>query len=65
MSRFARFLRTGLLCVAIAALPSIAAADPDDTDPDLAKRDADYAAAKRAADSKNWTEAVSLYERAE
>jgi tetratricopeptide (TPR) repeat protein len=65
VSRFARFLRTGLLCVAIAALPSIAAADPDDTDPDLAKRDADYAAAKRAADSKNWTEAVSLYERAE
>ena len=65
MSELARFLRTSLLCVAIAAFSTIAAADPDDTDPDLAKRDADYAAAKSAADSKNWTEAVRLYERAE
>ena len=65
MSRRARLLRASLLCAAIAALSSIAAADPDDTDPDLARRDADYAAARRAADSKNWADAIRLYERAE
>jgi len=36
-----------------------------DTDPDLAKRDADDASGKRAADAKDWPTAVRLYERAE
>jgi tetratricopeptide (TPR) repeat protein len=50
---------------AIAVFPPIAAADPDDADPDLAKRDADYAAGRRAAENKNWVDAVRAYERAE
>ena len=65
MSRLATLLRASLLCAAIAVFPSIADADPDDTDPDLAKRDADYAAAKQAAGNKDWAQAVQLYERAE
>jgi len=65
VSGLARLLRASLLCAVIAAFPPIAAADPDDTDPDLAKRDADYAAGKRAADNKDWGQAVVLYERAE
>jgi tetratricopeptide (TPR) repeat protein len=60
-----RLVRLSLVCAAIAVLPTIAAADPDDADPDLAKRDDDYAAARRAADSKHWADAVRLYERAE
>ena len=55
----------GLLCAAIAVFPPIAAADPDEADPDLAKRDADYAAGKRAAENKNWAEAVRSFQRAE
>lgn len=65
MIRLATSIRASLLCAAVAAFSTLAAADADDTDPDLAKRDADYAAAKRAADSKDWTQAVRLYERAE
>ena len=65
MSRIAGLVQASLLCAAIVVFAPIAAADPDETDPDLAKRDADYAAGKRAADSKDWTTAVRLYERAE
>ena len=65
MSRIARLAKASVLCAAITALAPIAAADPDDADPDLAKRDADYAEGKRAADSKDWPTAVRLYERAE
>jgi Flp pilus assembly protein TadD len=65
VSRLGRFISAGLLCAAIAAFPPIAAADPDDADPDLAKRDEDYAAGKRAAESKDWAQAVRLFERAE
>ena len=65
MNRLAKLIQISLLCAAIALFLPIAAADPDETDPDLAKRDDDYAAAKRAADSKDWAAAVRLYERAE
>ena len=65
MSRLGRLVYACLICAAIAVLPSIAAADPDETDPDLAKRDADYAAGKRAAADKDWAEAVRLFQRAE
>ena len=65
MSRFARYVQASVLCAAIALFAPIAAADPDDTDPDLAKRDADYAAGKRAADGRDWGTAVRFYERAE
>jgi tetratricopeptide (TPR) repeat protein len=65
VSTLARIILASLLGAATAVLSPIAAPDPDDADPDLSKRDADYAAAKRAADSKNWADAVRLYERAE
>jgi len=65
VNRLAKLIQISLLCAAIALFLPIAAADPDETDPDLAKRDDDYAAAKRAADSKDWAAAVRLYERAE
>ena len=65
MSAFAGLVAAGLLCAAIAALPTIAAADPEETDPDLAKRDEDYAAGKRAAERKDWAESVRLFERTE
>ena len=65
MRRFAGLVAAGLLCAAIAAFPPIAAADPEETDPDLAKRDEDYAAGKRAAERKDWAESVRLFERTE
>ena len=65
MRRLAGLVAAGLLCAAIAAFAPIAAADPDEVDPDLAARDADYAAGKKAVETKNWTEAVRLFKRAE
>jgi tetratricopeptide (TPR) repeat protein len=49
----------------MAAFPPIACADPEETDPDLAKVDQDYAAGRRAAERKDWAESVRLFERAE
>ena len=65
MSRSAGFIRATLLCAAIAALAPIAAADPYEADPDLATRDDDYAAGKRAVEKKDWAEAARLFQRAE
>ena len=65
MSRFAALIPATLLCAAIAAFPPVAAADPFEEDPDLATRDEDYAAGKRAVDRKDWAEAARLFERAE
>jgi len=65
VTRLVRFIHAGVLCAAIAGFAPVAAADPEDTDPDLAKRDQDYAAGKRAAESKDWAQAVQLYQRAE
>jgi Flp pilus assembly protein TadD len=65
LSGFVGLIRATLLCAAIASLTPIAAADPYETDPDLAKRDADYAAAKRAVENKDWAEAARLFQRAE
>ena len=36
-----------------------ARADPEETDPDLAKRDADYAAGRAAVTAKSWNEAIA------
>jgi len=49
----------------MAVVGTNAAADPYEADPDLAARDEDYAAGKRAADNKNWGEAVRLFKRSE
>jgi len=54
-----------LLSTAIAAFVTIAAADPYEADPDLAARDDDYAAGKRAGEKKDWVEAAHLFKRAE
>jgi Flp pilus assembly protein TadD len=61
----ADLVRATLLLAAIAAFAPVAAADPAETDPDLATRDEDYAAGKRAVDKKDWAEAVRRFERAE
>ena len=65
MTSFAGFVRAGLLAAAIAAFAPLAAADPSETDPDLATRDEDYAAGKRAVEKKDWVEAARLFKRAE
>jgi Flp pilus assembly protein TadD len=64
VSGFAGFIRASLLLAAIAAFVPIAAADPYEDDPDLATRDDDYAAGKRAVEKKDWAEAARLFERA-
>jgi tetratricopeptide (TPR) repeat protein len=53
------------LAAVLAGFASLAAADPEDSDPDLAKRDQDYAAGKAAAERKDWAAAIQLYQRAE
>jgi Flp pilus assembly protein TadD len=45
------------------ALP--ASADPVDTDPDLAARDADYAAGRKALQARDWATAVARLSKAE
>jgi Flp pilus assembly protein TadD len=54
-----------LLACALGAFASGALADPEETDPDLAKRDKDYAAGVAAVKAKNWTEAVAKLKIAE
>jgi Flp pilus assembly protein TadD len=61
----ARLIHATLLCAAIVAFASIAAADPYEADPDLAARDEDYAAGQRAVGKKDWAEAARLFQRAE
>jgi len=59
-------VRATLFSAAIAAaVVPIAAAEPYEADPDLSARDDDYAAGKRAVDSKDWAEATRLFLRAE
>jgi len=65
VSRFAGLIRTTLLSTAISAFATIAAADPYEADPDLATRDEDYAAGKRAGEKRDWAEAARLFKRAE
>ena len=47
---------------AIGAAP-VACADPGETNPDLSRRDADYAAAQAAIEKKDWPEAVRRLQR--
>ena len=54
-----------LLACALGAFAWGALADPEETDPDLAKRDKDYAAGGAAVKAKNWTEAVAKLKIAE
>ena len=52
------------VAVALAGIPLPARAEPYESDPDLARRDDDYAAAKVAMDAKSWEDAVRLFNRA-
>jgi Flp pilus assembly protein TadD len=52
------------LLAAVVGLALTAAAEPYESDPDLATRDADYAAGKAAVDAKDWKEAAQRFERA-
>ena len=63
--RLAGLIGAGALWAAIAAFAPIAAAEPYETDPDLAARDDDYAAGKRATEKNDWAEAARLFKRAE
>ena len=65
MNRFARLIRATLLSTAIAVSATIAGADPYEADPDLAARDEDYAAGKRAVEKNDWAQAARLFKRAE
>jgi Flp pilus assembly protein TadD len=62
-------LRVGVACLLasalFAALAPPARADPYESDPEAVARDADYAAAKRAMEKKDWREAVKRYHLAE
>lgn len=61
----AGLVRATVLLAAIGAFVPIAVADPSEADPDLATRDEDYAAGKRAVEKKDWAEAARLFEQAE
>jgi len=65
VSWLAQLISAGLLCAMIATFPPIATADAVDGDPDLAKRDEDYAAGNGAVERKEWSQAVRLFKRAE
>ena len=53
-----------VVAVTVAIAPLAARAEPYEADPDLSKRDDDYAKAKLAMDAKSWDEAVRLFDRA-
>lgn len=50
--------------IALLAFAAAVHAEPYEVDPDLAASDADYAAAKRAVDAKDWATAVERFKRA-
>ena len=58
-------LRALLIGVALASAGSAGRAEPYEVDPDLATRDEDYAAGKRAVDRQDWGEAVRRFKLAE
>jgi Flp pilus assembly protein TadD len=58
-------IRTVLVGAVLAASAAGALAEPYEVDPDLAARDEDYAAGKRAVERKDWDEAVRRFKLAE
>lgn len=54
-----------LAVLALVAWPRAALPDPTETDPDLAARDADYAAGRKALQARDWTTAVERLKKAE
>ena len=62
MSRWLASALAGLALVLVA--PGLHA-DPEETDPDLAARDADYAAGRKALQAHDWATAVARLSKAE
>src|SRR5829696_7263107 len=60
-----RALATFVVACALGAFAPGAFADPEETDPDLAKRDEDYAAGRDAVLKKDWATAVAKLRIAE
>jgi Flp pilus assembly protein TadD len=54
-----------IAAASLAALALAAHADPVETDPDLATRDADYAAGRKAVQARDWSTAVARLSKAE
>ena len=65
MTRAGALLRAALVGATLALAAVGARAEPYEVDPDLAARDEDYAAGKRAVDRKDWDEAVRRFKLAE
>lgn len=65
MTRAGALLRAALVGATLALTAVAARAEPYEVDPDLAARDEDYAAGKRAVDRKDWDEAVRRFKLAE
>lgn len=71
MRGLAGAVRAGLAAAAIATFAPIAifapiaAADPFEANPDLATRDDDFAAGKKAIEKKDWVEAARLFKLSE
>ena len=65
MTGVGALFRAVLVGATLAALAATALAEPYEVDPDLAARDDDYAAGKRAVDRKDWAEAVRWFKLAE
>ena len=54
-----------LAALLAAALPGATIADPTETDPDLAARDEDYAAGRKALQERQWAAAIARLSKAE
>jgi len=65
VTRAGALLRAALVGATLALTAVAARAEPYEVDPDLAARDEDYAAGKRAVDRKDWDEAVRRFKLAE
>jgi len=65
VTRAGALLRAALVGATLALAAVGARAEPYEVDPDLAARDEDYAAGKRAVDRKDWDEAVRRFKLAE
>lgn len=59
-----RFVASLLAVCALGLAPG-AHADPNETDPNLANRDKDYAAGRQAVAAKDWAEAIARLRKAE
>ena len=60
-----RWLAPTLAALALVLAAPVLRADPEETDPDLAARDADYAAGRKALQARDWKVAIERLTKAE